>query len=358
MYTSLLQPVRLGDIECRNRIVMAPCTRCKSPDFAPTAEVAAYYGRRADDGVGLLISEGTVICERGNGYPGAPGIFEAAHAQAWRRVTDRVHAGGGRIVCQLWHVGAVAHPRTTGGALPEGPSGISPRGEIKRLREADGSYVRFGPSEAMSEARILEVIDLYRQAAGRAIEAGFDGVEIHGAHSYLIDQFVNLHFNRREDGWGGAQRCRFAGEVTRAVIGEVGTGRTIFRFSPSMSVVREGWREPGTTLPLLLETLAVAGLTILHASTREYDEPLVDTSGPSGVAERMPLHAATRAAWAGALIGVGNLSPERADLAIERGEIDAAAFGRSLIANPDFVTRLREGRALRDYDVLMLETLD
>lgn len=270
MFESLLQPIQLGDIACRNRIAMAPCTRCKSPGFRPTPEVAAYYGRRADDGVGLLISEGTVIAERGNGYPGAPGIFDRAQVEAWRSVTERVHAGGGHIVCQLWHVGAVAHPRTTGGALPEGPSGISPEGEIKRLREPDGSYVRFGASEAMSEARILEVIDLFRRAAGYAIDAGFDGVEIHGAHGYLIDQFVNLHFNRREDDWGGAQRCRFAGEVTRAVISEIGAGRTVFRFSPAMSVARRPWQQPASTLPLLLETLAAAGLRILHASNLEY----------------------------------------------------------------------------------------
>lgn len=364
--STLFSPLRLGDVDCRNRIVMAPCTRCKSPGYVPTEEVAAYYGRRAEDGVGLLISEGTVIAERANGYPGAPGIFERAHVQAWRRVTERVHDMGGLIFCQIWHVGAVAHPRTTGGPLPEGPSGVSPDGEIKRLREPDGSFVRYGPSEAMSEARILEVIDLYRQAAGRAIEARFDGVEIHGAHSYLIDQFVNLHFNRRTDAWGGEHRCRFAGEVTRRVVAEIGAGRTAFRFSPAMSVTRQGWPDPAETLPLLLRTLEEAGLRILHASHTRFDESVIPveavpvdrrTALCPDARGRVPVHAATRALWTGPLIGVGDLTPGRANRAIADGEIDLAAFGRPLIANPDFVGRLREGAALRDYDPAMLDTL-
>lgn len=350
---ALLAPIRLGDIDCRNRIAMAPCTRCMSPGFLPTADVAAYYGRRAADGVGLLISEGTVIAERANGYPGAPGIWSAEQVEAWRPVTEAVHAGGGRILCQIWHVGAVAHPLTTGGELPEGPSGVSPEGEIKRLRREDGSHERYGKSEAMSEARIQAVIDLYRRAAANALAAGFDGVEIHGAHSYLIDQFVNLHFNRREDGWGGEARCRFAGEVTRAVIGEIGAGRTLFRFSPQMSVAGMGWQRPAETLPLLLGTLHEAGLRMIHASNLDYDEAVAPTD--AGLA---PLHAATRDLWSGQLVGVGGLTPERADAAVAAGEIDMAAFGRALIANPDFVTRVREGRPLRDYEPALLERLD
>lgn len=351
---SLLEPIRLGDIDCRNRIAMAPCTRCFSEDYKPTQEMAEYYGRRADDGVGLLISEGTVICERGNGYPGAPGIWCDEQVEAWRAVTDRVHAGGGAIACQIWHVGAIAHPRTTGGVLPEGPAGVSPEGEIKRLRRPDGEHERYGKSEAVDEARIGELIALYRRAAANALAAGFDGVEIHGAHSYLIDQFINLHFNRREDAWGGEQRCRFAGEVTRGVVEEIGAGRTIFRFSPGMSVAGEGWRQPGPTLALLLETLKAAGLTILHASNLDYDEAVF----PATEGELLPLHAATRKLWSGPLIGVGGLEPDRADVALSDGEIDMAAFGRALIANPDFVSRVRQGRDLREYAPEMLKVLD
>ncbi len=351
---ALFEPIRLGGIDCRNRIAMAPCTRCMAPGFLPTPEIAAYYGRRADDGVGLLISEGTVICERGNGYNGAPGIWNEQQVAAWRPVTDRVHAGGGSIVCQIWHVGAVAHPRTTGGVLPEGPSGVSPEGEIKRLRREDGGYERYGESETMSESRIQEVIELYRHAAGNAIAAGFDGVEIHGAHGYLIDQFINLNYNRRQDGWGAEQRCRLAGEVTRVVINEIGADRVIFRFSPGISAGGKGWRRPVETMDLLLKTLAEAGLKILHASNMDYDEKVV----PGGSGELQALHAATRSRWDGAVIGVGSLSPARADAAIADGEIDMAAFGRALIANPDFVSRVRSGRELRDYEPVMLETLD
>lgn len=360
----LLGPTRLGDLELRTRVVMAPCTRCFCPGFLPTAEVAAYYARRAADGVGLLISEGTVVCERGNGYNGAPGIWTAGQVAAWRPVTRAVHEAGGLIACQLWHVGAVAHPLTTGGVPPESPSGLHPDGFVSRLRDEADQPIPFGPSEAMSEARIREVVALFAAAAGRALEAGFDAVEIHGAHSYLIDQFINLKWNRREDDWGGEQRCRFAGEVTRAVLAECGPGRTLLRFSPGWGTPGSGWQRPAETLPLLLRTLGEAGLRLLHASHGDYDATFLPPEAlPDGHALRqagrpLPLHAATRALWPGQLVGVGGLTPERAEDALAAGEIDAAAFGRSLIANPDFVSRVRRGEALRPYDPAGLTRLE
>lgn len=354
----LLDPIRLGEIDCRNRIAMAPCTRCMSPGHVPTDEVAAYYERRAADGVGLLISEGTIICERGNGYPDVPGIYDDVQIEAWRRATDRVHETGGRIVCQIWHVGAVAHPRTTGGVLPEGPSGVSPVGEIRRLKRPDGTHERYGESEAVSEERILELIDLYRQAARNSIDAGFDGVEIHGAHGYLIDQFTNLHYNRRTDDWGGDQRTRFAHEVARSVIQEVGPGRTLMRISPVMSAAGEGWQRPEGTFRRLLSDLWEAGLRILHVSNAVYDEPVLPASLTGGdPSARITLHEAARALWPGQLVGVGGLTPERADRAITDGEIDMAAFGRALIANPDFVSRVREDRPLEPWAPELLDTL-
>ncbi|RKZ17321.1 alkene reductase [bacterium] len=362
----LLDPVRLGDVDCRNRIAMAPCTRCMSPGAMPGDDVAAYYERRAADGVGLLISEGTVICARGNGYPDVPGIYNEQQIQAWKGVTDRVHAAGGRIACQIWHVGAVAHPVTTGGALPESPSGISPTGDIRRLRKPDGSYEQYGQSEAVGEQRILELIDLYRQAARNAVDAGFDMVEIHGAHGYLIDAFINLNTNQRDDDWGGQQRTRFAREVARAVVDEIGAGRTLMRISPVMNVGGEGWQRPQETLPQLLTELAQSGLRILHISNLDYDEAIIPgpLAGPgngagaaSDAARKVPLHEAARALWQGQLIGVGSLSPERADRAISEGEVDVAAFGRALIANPDLVSRIRAGKALAAYDPALLEQL-
>jgi 2,4-dienoyl-CoA reductase-like NADH-dependent reductase (Old Yellow Enzyme family) len=354
----LLDPIRLGEIECRNRIAMAPCTRCMSPGFVPTDAVAAYYERRAADGVGLLITEGTVICERGNGYPDVPGIFAPEQITAWRKVTDGVHAAGGKIICQIWHVGAVAHPFTTGGVLPESPSGRSPAGDIKRLRRPDGSYEQYGESETISEDRIHELIDLYRQAAANSIEAGFDGVEIHGAHGYLIDAFINLHWNRREDDWGGENRTRFAREVARAVVDEIGAGRTQMRISPVMSVSGEAWQKPEETFPRLLTDLHEAGLRTLHISNLDYDEAILPASLCGGDSSaRISLHEAARALWSGQIIGVGSLTVDRADRAISDGEIDMAAFGRSLIANPDFVSRVRAETGLENYRPEMLETL-
>ena len=354
----LLDPIRLGDVDCRNRIVMAPCTRCMSPGFVPTDAVAAYYERRAADGVGLLISEGTVICERGNGYPDVPGIFAPGQIEGWRKVTGRVHAAGGKIACQIWHVGAVAHPLTTGGVLPESPSGLSPAGDIKRLRRPDGSYEQYGESEMIGEERIHELIGLYRQAARNSILAGFDAVEIHGAHGYLIDAFINLGWNRREDDWGGEQRTRFAREVARAVVGEIGAGRTMMRISPVMSVTGQGWQRPEETFPRLLADLHEAGLRSLHVSNLDYDEAILPASlGGGDSPARIPLHEAARAHWSGQIIGVGSLTPDRADRAIADREIDMAAFGRALIANPDFVSRVRATTGLEEYRPEMLETL-
>jgi 2,4-dienoyl-CoA reductase-like NADH-dependent reductase (Old Yellow Enzyme family) len=358
-----LAPLRLGDLLLRNHIVMAPCTRCRCPGFLPTAEVAAYYARRAADGVGLLISEGTVVCERGNGYNGAPGIWTDDQVRAWRPVTEAVHEAEGLIICQLWHVGAVAHPLTTGGVAPESPSGLHPPGAVSRLRDEAGAPIPFGPSEAMDEERIREVVRLFGDAAGRALEAGFDGVEIHGAHGYLIDQFINLKWNHRTDDWGGDQRCRLAGEVTRTVLAETGPGRTLLRFSPGWGTPGSGWQRPAETLPLLLDTLWEAGLRLLHASHGSYDEGFLPAAAlpiahPLHNHDTLvPLHLATRARWPGQVVGVGGLSPARAESALAADEIDAAAFGRALIANPDLVSRIKMGIELREYDQSMLDRL-
>jgi 2,4-dienoyl-CoA reductase-like NADH-dependent reductase (Old Yellow Enzyme family) len=366
MSDPLLQPVRLGDLRLRNPIVMAPCTRCFSPGYLPTADVAAYYGRRAAGGVGLIITEGTVICERANGYPDVPGIFEAGQVEAWRRVTARVHDADGRIACQLWHTGTYAHPRLNGGRTPEGPSGIPPEGFHSRLREPDGSRVPYEPGEAMTEARIVEVIELFRRAAGLAMEAGFDAVEIHGAHTYLIDQFLNLHWNRRADAWGGAGRARFAGEVARAVVEEVGAGRVLFRFSPHWAEGMRRWKKPAETLPLLLETLHEAGIRVLHASTPSFDRPLVpaesvpvDRRAEAGATGDglLSVPRATRLLWPHQVLGVGELGVDRARAAVAAGEVDAVAFGRALIANPDLVDRIRRGMPLRAYDPALLQEL-
>ena len=360
-YTHLDSPMQLGELQLRNGMVMAPCTRCFCPGFLPTRDMAAYYARRAASGVGLIISEGTVVCQRGSGYPDVPGIWSDGQVRAWRPVTQAVHEAGGRMACQLWHVGAVAHPVTTGGPLPESPSGLSPEGPVRRLRGAHGEALHYGASEAMSATRIKEVVEIFAAAAGRALEAGFDAVEIHGAHGYLIDQFINLSWNMREDEWGGQGRCRLAEDITRAVVAEAGPGRVIFRFSPATGASGKVWKRPTETLPLLLDTLWGAGLRILHASHGNFDAPCVPAelaplaqASPDGM---VPLHAATRAHWQGQIIGVGSLSPGRADEALATGEVDACAFGRLLIANPDLPSRLRMDLDPRPYDPAMLETL-
>jgi N-ethylmaleimide reductase len=188
------------------------------------------------------------------------------------------------------------------------------------------------------------------------MEAGFDGVEIHGAHGYLIDQFTNLAWNQRDDDWGGEHRTRFAAEVTRAVVEAIGAGRTLFRFSPHMSVSRVPWAEAEETFALLLSSLEEVGLRILHASNLDYDEKILRSS-PDRAEPDLALHEATRRGWKGQLVGVGGLSPDRAREAIARDEVDMVAFGRALIANPDLTSKIRSGRSLEEYDPEMLTTL-
>jgi len=367
MTDPLLSPLRLGDLEARNSIAMAPCTRCMSPDAIPTPDMAGYYGRRAADGVGLLISEGTIISQRANGYPDVPGIWSEEQVEAWSKVTAEVHRGGGLIVCQIWHTGAYAHPLLNGGLPSESPSGIVPEGFHSRLRDEEGNRVAYEPGEPMGETRIREVIQEFHRAAVHAREAGFDGVEIHGAHTYLIDQFLNLNWNQRDDEWGRGSRCRFAGEVARAVVEELGAGRVLFRFSPHWTAGQRSWKQTAETLPLLLSTLWESGVRILHASSPSYDLPTIPVealpaeSRDAAQADSeglVPLHRATRLLWPGQLLGVGELDLDRARGALADQEIDMAAFGRPLIANPRFVTRVREGMPLREYTPDMLMRLD
>ena len=353
MLDHLLTPTCLGALWCRTRVVMSPCTRCRSPGFVPTEEVARYYARRAADGVGLLITEGTAISQRANGYPNVPGIFDPEQEDGWRRVCQAVHEVGGLIACQLWHVGSFSHPLLTGGSAPEGPSGISPPGMMKQIRSADGARIPYGEAEPMSEARIHEVVEEFGRAAERARRANFDAVEIHGAHGYLVDQFINPYWNRRQDAWGPSAGFRFVCDVVARVLSVWGPGRTILRISPAKAVGGPVWPEPGRMLAELLDALDHVGLRILDLSTEAYDEPLIPRDG-----QTITAHEFVRDRWPGEVIGVGALTPRRADEAIARGEIDAAAFGRSLIANPDFVTRVREHTELRAYHPSQLLQLD
>ncbi|RIX50253.1 alkene reductase [Paenibacillus nanensis] len=336
----LLQPVRIGNWQLRNRIVMAPMTRGFADDAKGTVgeEVVAYYRRRAKDGIGLIITEGITPTFRGKGTYGVPGIYAKEQVNAWRKVTDAVHEHNGTIIAQLWHVGRLTHPDLIGGAAPHAPSALQAEGLVHRLRKPYAIPV------AMTIDEIREVVLQFRQAARNAMEAGFDGVEIHGAHGYLIDQFAAEVTNLRTDRYGGDRKGRLTllKEVLAAVGDAAGMDRVVVRFSelkddqPSYR-----WPDPEEDVAAYLEMFRGAGLRILHPSTNTFAEPL---------SNGLTLHELVRKRWDGTVIGVGGLSADSAADAIRSGVIDLAAFGRPLLANADFVHRIRNGQPLIPYN--------
>ncbi|PFE05324.1 alkene reductase [Bacillus cereus] len=338
--TKLFDPIQIGAWSLRNRVAMAPMTRCFANDETGVvgADVAEYYRKRAADGVGLIITEGIVISPRAKGNPGVPGIYTGEQIESWKSVTDAVHKEGGTIIAQIWHVGRMSHHELTGGFLPQAPSAIAAQGNVPRFRKP------FDTPEAMTIEEIQETIEQYAQAARNAIEAGFDGVEIHGAHGYLIDQFAYEFANHRNDQYGGdlKQRLTFMKEVLQAVISAIGTDKTLIRFS-AFKGDNPGymWKDPEAAIKTFIEMFCEVGLTMIHPSTMNYTQVIADGKN---------LHQLVRKYWEGIIVGVGNLNPKEAEEALQEGTIDVAAFGRPLISNPDFVHRVKRGESLGEYD--------
>lgn len=338
--TRLFDPIQIGAWSLRNRVAMAPMTRCFANDETGVvgADVAEYYRKRAADGVGLIITEGIVISPRAKGNPGVPGIYTEEQINSWKSVTDAVHEEGGTIIARIWHVGRMSHHELTGGFLPQAPSAIAAQGNVPRFRKP------FDTPEAMTIEEIQETIEQYAQAARNTIEAGFDGVEIHGAHGYLIDQFAYEFANHRNDKYGGdlKQRLTFMKEVLQAVISAIGAHKTLIRFSafkgdnPSYM-----WGNPEAAIQTFVEMFCEVGLTMIHPSTMNYTQVIADGKN---------LHQLVRKYWDGIIVGVGNLNPKEAEEALQEGTIDVAAFGRPLISNPDFVHRVKHGESLEEYD--------
>lgn len=337
---TLFEPTSMGVLNLRSRIVMAPMTRSFADDQTGVVgqDVVEYYRKRAADGVGLILTEGIIISPRAKGTRGVPGLFTREQVEGWRKVTDTVHREGGTIVAQIWHVGRLTHHEIAGGLPPQAPSAL----------RADGHVHRFGKPYDMPEEMpfgdIQEVMQQYAAAARNAMLAGFDGVEIHGAHGYLIDQFNSDISNKRTDNYGGnlRQRLTFMKEVTKAVIAEIGQERTIMRFSalkddqPSYL-----WSDPEAAVQTFVDAFKECGLTILHPSTNDFSQV---------IASGLTLHQLVRKYWEGHIIGVGNMTSQLAEQAVQEGTIDLAAFGRPFLANPDLVSRLKRGEELIAYD--------
>lgn len=329
-----------------SRVVMTAMTRSKAgPGHVATPQMAAYYARRAAAGVGLILTESTAVSALADGFPDAPRLETADQAASWRQVTDAVHDAGARIFSQLLHCGRISHPDYTDGTQPVSSTGVAASGVNRRNGKS------YPTPRVLSTGEIDDIIQQFLRAAAAALESGFDGIELHLAHGYLADQFLDGRINDRTDRYGGAveNRCRFALELVEAAIRECGAPHVMVRVSPSrwMGGLYD-WPDLEPMLDYLIPSLDATGLRQLDISCAraEYHET-------SGRVVRM-----IRPLWPHFLMAGASLQPAQAQAELDSGLLEMVTYGRFLIANPDLVDRFVNGRPLEPYDVTMLETLE
>lgn len=355
--TAYFNPLRLGRYTLPNRIMLPPLTRQRAaqPGDVATDLMAQYYAQRAS--AGLIVTEGTQIEPRGQGYAWTPGIYSADQIGGWRKVTDAVHAEGGVIFAQLWHVGRVSHNALQpGGKAPVAPSAIKPE-KVKAFIETGpgaGELVDPPAPRELSVAEIHELVELYAQAARNALEAGFDGVELHCANGYLVNQFISEHANTRTDEYGGSleNRLRFLREIIAAVVAVVGPDRLGVRFTPLFESTDQDRvyiglveSDPQATYLAAIAELEAAGVAYLSIAEADWDN-----------APDLPrsFREAVREAFSGRIIYAGRYTTERGAPLLESGLADMIAFGRSFIANPDLPARIANGWPLNPLDATTL----
>lgn len=336
---ALFQPYQLGPLTLSNRIVMAPLTRNRAEaGFVPSQFAATYYSQRAS--AGLLIAEATQISRQGQGYQDTPGIYTPAQIEGWRRVTQAVHAKGGKIFLQLWHVGRVSHvDLQENGAAPVAPSAI--RAETKTF--VNNGFEPVSAPRALALDELPGIVNDFRQAAANAIAAGFDGVEIHGANGYLLEQFAKDGANQRDDAYGGSvqNRARLLLEVTQAVAREIGAERTGVRISPVSPANGISCSDPQAQFDYIADELNALGVVYLHVVEGA-------TGGPRDVA---PFdYGSLRRRFSNTYIANNGYGLDLAATQLAQGHADLFAFGRPFIANPDLVQRLKTGAALAQLD--------
>jgi len=329
---ALLRPIRIGAIDAPNRVLMAPLTRCRAPNHVPTPLMAEYYAQRAS--AGLIIAEATMAIGGGSAFTNEPGIHTAAQVAGWRGVTSAVHAAGGRIFLQLWHGGRTCHPLLNDGRQPIAPSAIAITSNP--FRGPNGPVPHALP-RAIDDAEIPDLIAGFATATRNARDAGFDGVEIHGANGYLIDQFTRDGSNRRGGAYGGpaSHRIRFACEVVEAACAAWEPGRVGLRISPLGSGNSMIDSDPVGTSTLLAHAVHRLGIAYLHVLRADF----------MGV-QKADLLTPLRSAFQGTLVANMGYTPDEAERAIGSGVVDAVAFGRAFLANPDLPERIRLGAEL------------
>ncbi|OIR11069.1 N-ethylmaleimide reductase [mine drainage metagenome] len=331
MLSKLMTPIQVGDLNLPNRIVMAPLTRCRaSAGRVPNGLMAEYYAQRA--GAGLILSEATSVSPQGVGYPDTPGIWSDEQVQGWKLVTRAVHASGGRIFLQLWHVGRISHPDFLNGELPVAPSAIAPQGHVSLLRP-QREYVT---PRALETSEIASIVEAYRKGAENAKQAGFDGVEIHGANGYLLDQFLQDSTNKRNDAYGGSieNRARLMLEVTDAVISVWGAGRVGMHLAPRGDAHTMGDSNPLATFGYVAEQLGKRGIAFIF--TRE-------SLGENRISPQL------KKRFRGVLIANEGFNRETAEQVIAASEADAVSFGKDFISNPDLPRRLQLNKPLASF---------
>lgn len=330
---TLLESLKIGDLQLRNRVIMAPLTRSRANNEGrvPNDLMVEYYAQRAS--AGLIITEATCVTPMGVGYANTPGIWSNEQVEGWRKVTDAVHAKGGKILLQLWHVGRISHPLFLGGETPVAPSAIKPAGHVSLVRPVTEYVI----PRALEISEIPEIVAAYRKGAENAKAAGFDGVEIHGANGYLLDQFLQDSTNKRDDIYGGSieNRARLMLEVTDAVIDVWGAGRVGMHLAPRADAHDMGDSTKTETFSYVARELGRRGIAFICTREHQADDSI------------SPL---LKQEFGGVLIANESMSFESGNALLAAGKADAIAFGKLYIANPDLVERFKTGAELNPPD--------
>lgn len=327
----LFAPLVLGDLTLPNRMIMAPLTRCRAVGRVPNALMAEYYAQRAD--AGLIVSEATSVNPMGVGYPDTPGIWSEEQVDGWKRVTDAVHQANGRMFLQLWHVGRISDPVYLNGERPVAPSAIAAGGHVSLIRPEKP----FVQPRALSLDEIADIVAAYRLGAENAKKAGFDGVEVHGANGYLLDQFLQTATNKRDDRYGGSieNRARLLLEATDAAIDVWGPGRVGVHLAPRGDAHSMGDNNPAETFGYVAKALGERNIAFIY--TREhFDEPALTPT--------------IKQLFGGVVIANENFDLAKANTALQEHQADAIGFGKLYIANPDLLMRLKNGSELNPLD--------
>lgn len=353
----MFTPMQLGAVKLKHRVVMPPLTRSRAsqPDSVPGDLIAEYYEQRASDG-GFLVTEATSVSRSGSGWLGAPGLFSDAQVTGWKKVVNRVHAKGGYIFAQLWHTGRSSHVSLTGGETP-GSASVDPSywEHPSHLVSTTMGWIRPSPHRALNVEEIQRTVGDYRRSAQRAMEAGFDGVELHAANGYFIDQFLQDGGNKRTDEYGGSieNRSRLLFEATGALISASGNDRVAVRVGPYGT-----FNGMSDSDPRALFTYVAAKLNPLRLAYLHIIEPRI--KGSELVADEQAGAASKemRAVYQGKIIAAGGFEPDTAQATIASGAADAIAFGRHFVANPDLPRRIQERLPLNKYDRSTFYTFD